>query len=462
MASSRQAVPYFTRVTAPHKLKANYLEDLPLELPAASDWTATELNAFRVVIKKTNYLILPQLDSALSAVDKTKNHAKELNLDIDNPTQLEKRSDRSLVADYKGTADFWIALKNIHSHKKEQTGPPLDPRDSKDKDANTTYHDNQEEELKEELEVKDPETANDEYTLPRMPSDPLQPRSEATKKRPSSPPRQQSTTEKRRRKQTDNGPFTDSGKMRVGSSSPTETNSQESQYSKIDPPFISSDPPPKTLREDHTTCLVNSFFRYVLNSVTIQDDNGNYINRRIVEVRGPKQKEVYLPSNTDTERRWSITAEDDGGIGVRKSDGFINKEDEIFSYASMVDFGSYVAIFESKKEFQEFDNKDQPIISDKLLGQMTAEAVVGRMVQHNAGYQHPDIFVVTAARFYLRFLHFSIPSDYLSDITTNTPKTTLNVTTTRWLDINDPKDRQYAVRNVVRLMAQGLKMLGDL
>jgi hypothetical protein len=63
-----------------------------------------------------------------------------------------------------------------------------------------------------------------------------------------------------------------------------------------------------------------------------------------------------------------------------------------------------------------------------------------------------SIFVLAAARSFVCFLCFEISDDYLEDILEDEPTKVLPVTYTAWLDLNDHKERRYAVENIARLV----------
>lgn len=48
-----------------------------------------------------------------------------------------------------------------------------------------------------------------------------------------------------------------------------------------------------------------------------------------------------------------------------------------------------------------------------------------------------------------------ITDEYLSDVEQDEPELTLPVTSTVWLDLNDPMDRKIAIANVLGLVVEG-------
>ncbi|KAI0394770.1 hypothetical protein F5Y17DRAFT_457682 [Xylariaceae sp. FL0594] len=136
--------------------------------------------------------------------------------------------------------------------------------------------------------------------------------------------------------------------------------------------------------------------------------------------------------------------EDDGGLRLREplqsGEGY-----------TLHPRNCYYTILEAKKLFQQF-HEGRPVISDAWLGQMTAEALAGRLTRQELGNRNPNVFVIAASSHYLRFLHFVITDEYLLEVEQDRPELTLPVTSTRWLDLQDPRDRVSATANVLALV----------
>ncbi|KAI0530241.1 hypothetical protein GGR58DRAFT_246506 [Xylaria digitata] len=227
--------------------------------------------------------------------------------------------------------------------------------------------------------------------------------------------------------------MTDSTQMQVGSSSPIQLSSQ---VSSRDDAFVPDDPD-SLAREANTERLLTCFLRCILYSIPYLELD---LEDRL-ECRAPLAAAVFMSGG------WSIRAEDDGGL--RRRPALVTIEHDVYYIRSrLVD--CYHVLFEAKKRFWHIHN-GRPTVSDNWLGQMTAEALVGRLARTGT-YHGSRIFIIAAARHILCFLKFDISNEYLEDIQTEEPTLILPVSCTRWLDLNDYTERRYAAENIARLI----------
>ncbi|KAF2968662.1 hypothetical protein GQX73_g4926 [Xylaria multiplex] len=247
-------------------------------------------------------------------------------------------------------------------------------------------------------------------------------------------------TPKRNRIAVNHEDMVDSNTLQIGSSSPAQPSSQASPKGDA---FVPADGAPFMTRDFNTQHLLSCFVRCALYSIPF-DDWGKS-NR--IEVRTPVTATVTMSEG------WIIQAEDDGGLKKRRRRN-LQDHSPAYPYGCFTRSGRlvycYDALFETKRGFGQIYN-GRPSISDNWLGQMTAEALVGRLARAEI-YNTEHIFVIAAARSFVCFLCFEISDAYLADIQGGDPTMVLPVTCTSWLDLNDYTERRYAAENIARLV----------
>lgn len=184
--------------------------------------------------------------------------------------------------------------------------------------------------------------------------------------RPSSPLGQ--PTPKRNRIAVNHVGMVDSTTLRIGSSSPAQPSSQASSK---DDPFVPADDASFMTREVDTQHLLSCFIRCALYSIPF--DNWDKEDR--LEVRTPVTTTVTMREG------WIIQAEDDGGLRRRPG---LKERSPTYPYGCFTHSRRLVyccdALFEARGGFGQINN-GRPSISDNWLGQMTAEALVGRLAR---------------------------------------------------------------------------------
>ncbi|KAI0103681.1 hypothetical protein GGR51DRAFT_249181 [Nemania sp. FL0031] len=253
---------------------------------------------------------------------------------------------------------------------------------------------------------------------------------------PSSPLGQ--PTPKRNRTAVDHAGMVNSTTMEIESPSPAQSSSQASSK---DHAFVPADEDPSMTREFNTQRLLSCFVRCALYSIPFD----NWDKEHRMEVRAPVTATVTMSEGH------IIQAEDDGGLRRRT-----RLEDPSATYPhgyfkrSGEPVYCYDALFEAKRGFGPINN-GRPGISDNWLGQMTAEALVGRLARADL-YTEQYIFVIAAARSFVCLLCFDISDKYIENIQEEDPTRVLPVTCTSWLDLNDHTERRYAAENIARLV----------
>ncbi|OAA58131.1 hypothetical protein LEL_10896 [Akanthomyces lecanii RCEF 1005] len=162
---------------------------------------------------------------------------------------------------------------------------------------------------------------------------------------------------KRIRRNTLQEPFTDSGHMQVGSSSPLAEGSQgASSIGYIDPEshMLASQP------EDETLHFIRCATRHILYFAPNQAVSDT---AAVIEVRDAK---VRLTATTPVLGRL-LVAVDDGGLCLREQAGHVFRT-----------LRNRVIMFEAKGTLQCLEN-GQPILSDACLAQMTCQALTARL-----------------------------------------------------------------------------------
>ncbi|GAW21429.1 hypothetical protein ANO14919_109480 [Xylariales sp. No.14919] len=242
---------------------------------------------------------------------------------------------------------------------------------------------------------------------------------------------------KRNRIAVEHADMVDSTQMQVGSSSPAQ---ESSQVSSRDDAFVAENHEHDPMaREVNTERLLTCFVRYILYSIPYLDWA---LNNRL-------DCRTHLATKVTMTGGWVIQAEDDGGLRLRRGMASDGDDGLHVYYIRSRSADCYHVMFEAKKAFQ--INDGQPTISDNWLGQMTAEALVGRLARSNFNSES-HVLIIAAALHFVCFLDFDITDGYLEDIQQETPTLTLPVGYTSWLDLNDYKERRYAVENMARLI----------
>ncbi|KAK5637245.1 hypothetical protein RRF57_012957 [Xylaria bambusicola] len=185
----------------------------------------------------------------------------------------------------------------------------------------------------------------------------------------SSPPDQPAS--KRNRIAVERPGMVNSTQIQIESSSPIELSSQVSSQ---DDAFVPDDHNPLA-REANTERLLTCFVRCILYSISeSESDPGARL-----ECRTP------LAAAVCTNGGWSIRAEDDGGLRWRPALTTIEHDIQTYYMRSQL-ADCYHVLFEAKKGFQHIYN-GRPTITDNWLGQMTAEALVGRLARAETYYE---------------------------------------------------------------------------
>lgn len=307
---------YFTSVTttsALNKRTPRRLCDRDKNLPSGSSWGADELTTFRVVVNAKKNRVLPYLRDNTAPCEQVL-RSNALLVQLLQPTpNLAGRTELDLVAQYGAPlGQFWAALDEVIG----DAAVPIEQRE-KTKESHV----------------------------------------------PSSPPDQPAS--KRTRIAVEHPDMVNSNQIRIGSSSPFQT---DSQVSSQDDAFVPDDHD-SLVREANTERLLTCFLRYILYSTQSVRDQ-----RHRLECRTPLAATVYLPGE------WCVRAEDDGGLRLRLLDLRPGQPDLTAYYQRPRPVDCYHVTFEAKRQFQLIKD-GQPTILDNWLGQMTAEALVGRLIR---------------------------------------------------------------------------------
>lgn len=165
---------------------------------------------------------------------------------------------------------------------------------------------------------------------------------------------------RRNRKPIEREGYTNSASAILGSSSPIVSSSSEFDIEVDDTVDEDGHEARRSKPEEITVQLITQFLRHVLNLCLLQQSKNTEVRPRIER----------RMTSTQVAGRFSITAEDDGGICEmkRQKHGW--------------DMGHpYLALLEAKKIFKviRFDDKREaynPIVSNEVLAQYLGEAVV--------------------------------------------------------------------------------------
>lgn len=324
-------MPYFTSVISKRALDSTiHLNQLDKRLPAASSWGARELYAFRVVVDATRTRVLPSFaEQSASGHDLISSNPALLALVQPAPANLPTLVETDLATRYGPTlGQFWASLADVLSGEQGQDLLGVEAGHAGP------------------IAFEGEAIGDEDLGGGGMASSPELPPS------------------KRIRKTVQHSDMVDSTQVQFGSSSPFRPGSQVSTQ---DDAFVSAEYGVDAAREVKTERLVACFLRHILYSFPYEDLG---LLRRI-ECR------TRLSVGVSTEGGWTVRAEDDGGLRVRI--GTINQNGEnIYDPPRLV--YSYRVLFETKRLFQHID-EGRPTISDAWLGQMTAEALVGRLAR---------------------------------------------------------------------------------
>jgi hypothetical protein len=169
---------------------------------------------------------------------------------------------------------------------------------------------------------------------------------------------------KRTRKAVEHPDMVDSTQEQFASSSPYQPSSQ---VSTEDDAFMPPNDGFDAAREIKTERLVTCFLRHILYSVPYEE----------LELQNRFECRSRLSVGVFTEGGWCIRAEDDGRLRLRLQT-FLRNGERAYHRPRLSD--CYYVLFEAKKRFQHI-REGRPTISDAWLGQMTAEALAGRLTR---------------------------------------------------------------------------------
>ncbi|KAF5676917.1 hypothetical protein FCIRC_6903 [Fusarium circinatum] len=158
-----------------------------------------------------------------------------------------------------------------------------------------------------------------------------------------------------------------------------------------------------------------------------------------VEIRQPERYAIQV----DDKR---ITAIDDGGLTLITDYGEKTKKS--------------VVLIEAKRRLDVCEKTNRPFVSDERLGQMTCEAITALSCREkDKGCD--DIFIINTIQHYMCFFHFIVTPAHLKDIKEKrVPSEAINVTATRWFNLERPPDRESIVDNVLQL-AEYMRRMGE-
>jgi len=310
---------YFTEFTSKSALAGSpRLNQLPKQLPPASSWGRNEISAFRVVNSPTNARILPRFANKRDVYNNlTNSNTALLGLVQPTPSNLPTHIETDLAIRYGPTLGQFWAALADILAGK-QDGDLLD--------------------------------------LGGLHAGPMAQDDIASS--PEQPP------SKRIRKSVEHQNMVNSTQVRFGSSSPYQASSQ---VSSADEPFIPLNSGLDEAREIKTERLMTCFFRHILYAAPYEK----------LGLRNRLECRTSLFARVFTEGGWCIQAEDDGGLRWRER-MFLEGGEHIYARSQRSD--CYYTLFEAKKRFQQI-REGRPIISDAWLGQMTAEALAGRLAR---------------------------------------------------------------------------------
>ncbi|KAF5642223.1 uncharacterized protein FTJAE_3698 [Fusarium tjaetaba] len=220
----------------------------------------------------------------------------------------------------------------------------------------------------------------------------------------------------------------------IASSSQDHESSQESSSTNAKDSFTSVQRPAAYLPvEAYTVELAFSAITHIL--LYTQDPSLDMS----VEIRQPERHYLQVKDKR-------ITAIDDGGLTVISRAGARTKNS--------------VVLIEAKRRLDVCEKTNLPFVSDERLGQMTCEAVAARS-SRQGGTSLDDIFVISTAQHYMCLFHFIVTASHLDDLKNGiVPRTAINVTATRWLDLERRNDRKCIVKNVLQLAEYMRQMEG--
>ncbi|KAM0185517.1 hypothetical protein ACHAPA_012099 [Fusarium lateritium] len=206
--------------------------------------------------------------------------------------------------------------------------------------------------------------------------------------------------------------------------SSSQTGSSSQPFPSSPPTVFYIEPQSRTgtVLEDYTVRMAFCMFRHILWYSQSPDD------LPVVELR--QRERACFTINGET-----VTAIDDGGFLIRSEGGKKSLE--------------HVVLIEAKRRLDVVDNK--ALVSNSVLGQMLCEAIAARAVRQKCG---DDVFIINATGQYVCFFHFRISDVQLQSIADGeTPADAIDVTGTRWFDVQNASERKYIVRNICQLVA---------
>ncbi|KAM0432087.1 hypothetical protein ACHAQK_009882 [Fusarium lateritium] len=159
-------------------------------------------------------------------------------------------------------------------------------------------------------------------------------------------------------------------------------------------------------------------------NVPVEDNSVHLVScviRHILWYSQDPDPEVVVESRTSRYATFniggsSVTAVDDGGLCVIARDGTRSQEATV--------------LLEVKRRHEATGGKPQ--LPDKVLGQMTCEAIAARATQPRTETNRDHVFIIHAAQNYIRFFQFDISDPQVQQIQEGTtPTDAIKVHTTQ-------------------------------
>ncbi|KAF6835348.1 hypothetical protein CPLU01_04428 [Colletotrichum plurivorum] len=147
-------------------------------------------------------------------------------------------------------------------------------------------------------------------------------------------------------------------------------------------------------------------------------------------------------------------AVDDGGLRIAISDG-----GSVHS--------ARVAMIEAKRALQLVGDDAEWHISDERFAQIVGEALAMRLNPDKWAGPRDSIFIIVAARYYLRFLELKITDGYINSLKDHAVAglphdECLEVHAARWFDLRQPKGRLRSLRNISGIVSFGHRNVNPL
>ncbi|KAH0422475.1 hypothetical protein CcaCcLH18_12783 [Colletotrichum camelliae] len=151
------------------------------------------------------------------------------------------------------------------------------------------------------------------------------------------------------------------------------------------------------------------------------------------------------------------------GMGVKREPSLPPSIDD-GGLSLIQDFGvrlSRVAILETKRHLGEISD-GEPKLSDERFAQMIGQALSMRLAQAAWVGPRDTIFIIAAARYYMRFLEVHITQDYVDqlEVSEDHQKAAaefIKVNSTKWFDLRSERPRNHAVINIAGIVSQAFK-----